>query len=32
MKVLALARLDGNFQHSHGIVFKEETVVCRGGD
>jgi hypothetical protein len=32
MKVLALARLDGNFQHSHGIVFKEEAVVCRGGD
>jgi hypothetical protein len=32
MKVLALPRLDGNFQHSHGLAFKEEAVVCRGGD
>jgi hypothetical protein len=32
MKVLALARLDGDFQHPHGVVFKEEVVVCRRGD
>jgi hypothetical protein len=32
MQVLALARLDGDLQHPHGVVFKEEAVVCRRGD
>src|SRR5215217_9613660 len=32
MKVLALARLGGDLQHPHGVILKEEAVVCwRGG-
>jgi hypothetical protein len=32
MQVLTLARFDGDLQHPHGVVFKEEAVVCRRGD
>ena len=31
MKVLALAGLDGDFQHPHGIIFKKNAVVGRSG-
>jgi hypothetical protein len=32
MKVLALAGLDGNLQHSHGIVFENQSVIGRRRD
>jgi hypothetical protein len=32
MQILTLARLDGDLQRPHGLIFEEETVVFRCGD
>ena len=32
MQVLALTRLDGDLQHPHGVVLKQEAMIGRCGD